>query len=227
MQKVAPSEPARIVVLGGGVAGRTAAAEFVKRGAKSVTIVQANAFVQQNTITTYFLTRPALFEATANTKKGVVADIERFTVKGATYVVGTVVDIQHNALVFKGEAQGTLGFDVLVMAVGIHYPLIAAAFGQTLAERVAAVKVFNTKIKVAKSILVGGGGPVALEMVGELRRLNPGCLITVVVSGDRPLGWAGEAANQVRQWLRFAFPTCFLCLLSLPAFSACFLCLLD
>lgn len=185
----------RFVIIGGGMAGQAIAKELLKQAVTSVTIVQANSFTEVPFLMPYMLTRPELFESTANTKKGFVHSIERVSIPNVKYVVGTVAGVEGNSLVFEG--QGKLEFDFLILAVGIHFPALSATFGEDLATRVAFAKTFTVRVTAAKSILVGGGGPVALEVISECRRLNLEAKMTLVTSGDRLMGWTGQAAAKV------------------------------
>ena len=67
--------------------------------------------------------------------------------------------------------------------------------------RVAFVKAFPNKVSAAKSIMVGGAGPVAMEVACELRRLNATAKIVMVTSGERLLGWEGTAHQKVTERL--------------------------
>lgn len=186
----------RCVIIGGGFAGQETARQFVKQGAKSVTIVQGNSFSEQPITMPYFITRPNLYESTAHTAKGAVAALDYLSIAGVNYVVGTVVDVNEHSLVFDDERK--LTFDILVIAVGIHYPVLTARLGEDLATRTEFVHAFPAKVAAATRILVGGGGPVAMEMASECRRLNPGAVVTVVTSASHVMdSWKGRAQAAV------------------------------
>jgi len=91
-----------------------------------------------------------------------------------------------------------IAFNALVVACGVHYPSITANAGDTFAERSLFVRDFNEKIKAAKNILIGGAGPVGVEVASELRRINPNCIIQLVTSGNNALpSWSGSPAAAV------------------------------
>jgi len=186
----APAEKT-CVIIGGGMCGQNVATALVKNDV-SVIIVQANDFTEQPVLQPWFLTRPELYADKAHTKKGSVANLETVGIEGVRYVVGTVVGLSDdkNQITFADGRK--LDYGVLVVAAGNHYPALMAKPSETFDERLAFVKAFPGKVRAAKSILVGGAGPVALEVASELRRVNPDCKIQLVTSGTHALRtWTG------------------------------------
>jgi len=191
-----------VVVIGGGTAGIMTAKQLVKNGLHgSVTIVQAQPFMEGQIGMPYFITRPALYETSINAKNSWIMELEHVAVDGVNYAVGTVTAVEDSHVVL-GDG-GKLPYDALVIAVGVDYPMISASLGEDLAARKGSIKAFNAKVVAAKSILIGGGGPVALEMVGELRRLNADAKLSMVMSGSKPLEhWNGQGSAEVLGQLR-------------------------
>ena len=151
------------------------------------------AFTEQPVFGAHCLTHPEEWKAKAHTPKGFVANLATVGIEGVRYVVGKVVGVEANELVFQDGKR--LPFGALVVAVGVHYPAIMAQTGETFAERQTFLESFPNKLKSAKSILIGGGGPVALEVAGTLRAANGQCKIQMVTSGDRALAqWDGTPA---------------------------------
>tara|TARA_B100000795_G_C22755058_1_gene421135 strand:- start:920 stop:1207 length:288 start_codon:yes stop_codon:yes gene_type:complete len=95
------------------------------------------------------LTHPEEWKAKAHTPKGFVANLETVGIEGVRYVVGKVVGVEANELVFQDGKR--LPFGALVVAVGVHYPAIMAQTGETFAERQAFLESFPNKLKSAKS----------------------------------------------------------------------------
>jgi NADH dehydrogenase FAD-containing subunit len=189
------------VVIGGGTSGQEVAKQLIK-ASKQVIIVQANAFTEQPILQPYHLTRPELYAAKANTKKGSVANLDTVGIEGVQYIVGTVAGLGADGKSIQFDDGRTLEFGALVIAVGIHYPAIMANPGEDFATRLAFVEAFPGKVRAANQILVGGTGPVALEVAAELRRLNATCKIQMVTSGDRALqSWTGTPASVLAQRL--------------------------
>jgi len=171
------------------------AKEMVKVGVP-VIIVQANPFTEQPILQPYFLTRPELYESKADTPKGSVANLETVGIDGVSYVVGTVIGLGKDGTSIDLDNGRTLKFGALVIAVGNHYPAIMAETGQDFSSRLAFVKSFPQKVLAANKIVLGGAGPVALEMACELRRLNKDCTIQMVTSGNSALqSWTGTPAS--------------------------------
>ena len=186
----APAEKT-CVIIGGGTCGQNVATVLVKHDI-AVTIVQANDFTEQPTLQPWFLTRPEMYAGKAHTKKGSVANLDTVGIEGVRYVVGTVVELSDTKKQIVFADGRKLDFSVLVIAAGIHYPALMAKPSETFDERLAFVKAFPDKVRAAKSILVGGAGPVALEVASELRRVNPDCKIQLVTSGTHALHtWTG------------------------------------
>ncbi|CAN0140021.1 unnamed protein product, partial [Ectocarpus fasciculatus] len=55
---------------------------------------------------------------------------------------------------------------------------------ETVAEQTAVFKQANATLKAAKSILVLGGGPIGIEMAGEIMEEMPGKSVTLVTSKE-------------------------------------------
>jgi NADH dehydrogenase FAD-containing subunit len=184
----------QVVIIGGGLAGMSVARALAKAKVVTITIVQATEYVEQPILMPYFLTRPELYESTSNTKKGAVATIDYLSIPGVQYAIGTVTAVEANEVVL--ESGEKLPFDYLVVATGNAQPAIQAELGQDWASRLAFVKEFPNKIKAARSIIVGGGGPTAVEMACELRRVNADAKIYMVTSQEKAMAmWEGTASS--------------------------------
>ena len=107
------------------------------------------AFTEQPVFGAHCLTHPEEWKAKAHTPKGFVANLETVGIEGVRYVVGKVVGVEANELVFQDGKR--LPFGALVVAVGVHYPAIMAQTGETFAERQAFLESFPNKLKSAKS----------------------------------------------------------------------------
>lgn len=151
------------------------------------------AFTEQPVFGPLFLTKPDDWKTKAHTKKGFVANLDTVGIEGIRYVVGEVVEVEENELVFKDGRR--LLFGALIIAAGFHQPAIMARNGETFAERQEFLQAFPAKLKSAKSVLIGGAGPVAIEVAGTLRAANASCKIQLVTSGERALAsWNGKPA---------------------------------
>jgi hypothetical protein len=65
-------------------------------------------------------------------------------------------------------------------------PLICPALGATLQERKDEVQKAGSAIRSAGSVVIGGGGPVALDLVGNIRAAFPDKKLTLVCRGLLP-----------------------------------------
>lgn len=192
-----------VVIIGGGVSGQDVAKKVLKLSNTRVTIVQCNEFTEFPVFAPYHISRPDFFVERANTPLGAIKSLEHLAIDDVEYVVGTVSGLSEDKkqIVFKDGRS--LSFDALVVASGIHYPILAAEPGETYEQRVEFVKGFSSTVVAAKSILLGGTGPVGLEVVMELRRLNPNAKIQMVTSAKQVLGWDGAAAKHLQDRLDF------------------------
>jgi len=192
----------RIVIIGGGISGQSCAKKLLAANTSvSITIVQSNEFTEFPPFAPYHVSRPELFKERANTPLGAIYKLENLTIKGITYLIGTVTSLaaDKKGLVFADGRK--LPFDVLVVASGVHYPVISAEAGETYSSRLAFVDALPAKVAAAKSILLGGTGPVGLEMVMELRRINSDCKIQMVTTAEKLMGWDGAAAQHLNDRL--------------------------
>ena len=177
------------VIIGGGHAGQSTARELLKLKVPTI-IVQSNAYTENPQMSPYHLIRPQLWKETAHTPKGNVANLETVGIEGVTYVVGTVAQIDNNELVLEDGRR--LAFGTLVVAVGHHYPALMANTGEDFNTRFQFLEKFQRQLAAARSIVIGGGGPVAIEVAGTLRSANSTCKIQLVTSGPRALAsWTG------------------------------------
>lgn len=177
------------------MAGMKTAKALLKETGVGVTIVQAQDYVEQPILMPYFLSHPELYSQKANSASGAVASLPHLSIKGVRYALGTATAVKDGQLVLNDGAT-TLPFDVLVIATGTHYPAICAEPGQDFQSRKAFIETFATKVRAAKSILIGGGGPVAVEMAATLREISPSVNISMAFAQAAPMSsWTGEAGD--------------------------------
>jgi NADH dehydrogenase FAD-containing subunit len=199
---VAPNS--RVVIIGAGSAANFVATKILKsKCGASVTIVSANTYYEDPVISTYLLQRPELHAARADKQIGSVVDVDRISAKGATYVFGVVTSIDAKDKTVAIEGAPPVPFDTLVVCVGVKYPVIIGEPGQSKEARMAFVQSWAPKVKAAKSILLGGGGPVSCDVAGELRAINPTAKIQMVCpSGKAMSAWSGTARSKTDAYLK-------------------------
>lgn len=94
----------------------------------------------------------------------------------------------------SGATEQVVG-KVTVLATGSRYanPLMRATSG-TREERLDFYRRFGERIDQARRILIVGGGPIGVELAGEITSRHPGTKLTQVESGRRLLGGSTGAA---------------------------------
>ncbi|KAL9548220.1 hypothetical protein MBANPS3_005782 [Mucor bainieri] len=82
------------------------------------------------------------------------------------------------------EFGDRIAFDYLILATGTHYPSPAKASALTYEATHANLKTLRGDIKSAKSVVIVGGGPVGIELAGEIREVYADKKITIVHDKD-------------------------------------------
>ena len=97
----------------------------------------------------------------------------------------TGVDADGRTVTFTDANGATVSvpFDLLVIATGISYGAPARAIGATVEAAKASIVAQRAAVAAASRILIVGGGPVGVELAGELASLK-GKAITLVHSGS-------------------------------------------
>lgn len=150
----------KVVVIGGGLSGMMVAKKLQDKA--KVTIVMAESWVEWQIAGTYSLTRPDEFSKAA-------APLRPSMLKQVTYAVGLVTKLEDGrVLLADGEI---LEFDYCVLCVGFAMPVVKPALGASFASRSEEVKRFGAAIRAAKSVAILGGGPVGVELAGDVREV--------------------------------------------------------
>jgi NADH dehydrogenase FAD-containing subunit len=119
-------------------------------------------------------------------------------------------EILKQARVVQSAAESVSGSEVIT-AAGDHVPFdfLVLATGTTFSgprtkdERVKEYEAEADKLKAANSVLIVGGGPVAVELAGEIAIDFPEKKVTIVHSGDRLIQFLGNKASQkTLKWLQ-------------------------
>ncbi|MEX3950678.1 NAD(P)/FAD-dependent oxidoreductase [Paraburkholderia sp. EG287B] len=89
----------------------------------------------------------------------------------------------------KDGHMSTLSSDVSVLSTGSRFsnPLMRSEQG-TLEERKTFYRRFHARLQRAQSVLIVGGGPIGIEVAGELSEAFPDKRVTVLEAGPRILG---------------------------------------
>lgn len=171
-----------IVIVGGGVAGLITAKRLVGKG-HNVTVITSTPYFEWPIAGSYVLARPESYV------KNVSGETDHF-VKGAKTVVGLAVGLEGSKVLLKeGEA---VPFDVLIVATGFKASVFLPKPGMPYQERQKEVQQIGSCIKTASTVLIGGGGTLAVEFAGDVREVNPNAKIILVCKGAKPLNYLDE-----------------------------------
>jgi NADH dehydrogenase FAD-containing subunit len=180
------AERKRIVVVGGGVAGSTVAKSFDSEA--DVTLIDPK---------DYFEIPYAALRCTVEPKfaqRSIVKHTEYL--KKAKLVQSSAQSVSDSAVV--AASGDRIPYDFLVVCTGSTYTGPA-----TKAERIKEFEADYEKVKAADSILIIGGGPVGVELAGEIVVDFPTKKVTLIQSGDRLIDFLGpKASEKTLKWLQ-------------------------
>lgn len=101
------------------------------------------------------------------------------------------VDYESRTVTYSPEidSTSTVQYDYLILATGSTYPSPIKPTSDVISreEIIEQLTSFAQRIKDSKSILVIGGGPVGIEMVGELKTYYPNKRVMLIHNGDELL----------------------------------------
>jgi apoptosis-inducing factor 2 len=106
--------------------------------------------------------------------------------KGIKVIQGEVILVEAKQVVLKDGR--VLDFEYLVLATGSDYPFPAHALADGVAEATQAYQTLFERTRRAEQILIAGGGPVGLELAGEISSVYPDKSIVLVHSGQQLIG---------------------------------------
>jgi len=159
-----------VVIIGGGLSAKHTAETLVKKAKNdlTITIIQANRFVEWPLAMTYCLVKPELHG------KALATNCDQFQVPGVTYKYGVVESVDETAKNIKILGSDDLvPYDALVVATGFAVPLVYPRLGVSVEDRMAEVQRVGDAISQGSCIVVAGGGPIGLELVGNVRAVYP------------------------------------------------------
>ncbi len=163
----------RIVIVGGGLAGHRIA--FALQHEARVTLIDPKEFFEIPMAVPRLLVQPGRAEEALLPYSQFLAGVE--------LVRDRVQSVQPG---FVRVASGTsIPYDVLVLATGSSYPTdtLKASIGG-VPERISHFGRLAEQVKAARRILIVGGGPVGVEIAGEILQDLPGKHVVMVQSGE-------------------------------------------
>ncbi|KAJ2846431.1 hypothetical protein J3B02_004411, partial [Coemansia erecta] len=111
------------------------------------------------------------------------------------FIQASVVSVTKNSVVLS-DGQ-TIAFDYLVLSTGARNKVPAHYQGPTVADAQRHMSLINDNVQRAKDILIVGGGPVGVEIAGEIAFAFKGKNVTLVHSAERllPLNFKPGLSN--------------------------------
>lgn len=110
-----------------------------------------------------------------------------FTNKSNLVIQASAIELNKKSISLDRNVPdfgNTLQFDYLILATGTRYPAPAKATALDYDGTVDHLVTLRAEIKAAKSIVIVGGGPVGIELAGEIRDVYTDSKITVVHNED-------------------------------------------
>jgi NADH dehydrogenase FAD-containing subunit len=190
----------RVLIIGGGLSSKHAAETLMKKAKKEdlqVTIVQANRFVEWPLAMPACLVKPELHD------KALATNSDKFQVPGVTYKYGVVEGIDETAKQVKLTGGGEMvPYDCLIVATGFKMPIIYPELGVTVEMRKQEVQRVGEAIKQGSCIVIAGGGPVGLELAGNVRGAYPTKRVVLLCREDVLGQWPEKQRNKVQSQLQ-------------------------
>jgi apoptosis-inducing factor 2 len=116
----------------------------------------------------------------------------------ARYIRGRLVELSRAGASVEDDDGGRrmVTADITVLATGSRFsgPFIRSSNG-SIEERKASFYRLEALLASARRILIVGGGPLGVEMAGEIVETWPGRSVTIVQSGARILAETGDSAS--------------------------------
>jgi len=176
----------RIVVIGGGVAGSTLAKSFDSDA--KVTLIDPKDYYEIPYAALRCVVEPSFAE------QSIILHSDYL--KTAKVVQSAAESVSDTEVVTVAGDRAP--FDFLVISTGSTYHGPA-----TRAERLAEYRAENKKLLAADSVLIIGGGPVGVELAGEIVVDFPTKKVTLVHSGKRLIEFLGpKASEKSLKWLQ-------------------------
>ena len=191
------AESSSVVIYGGGVAGAVLAKSLAKR--TSVTLVDPLDYFEVPMAAPRSLVDPEFAE------KSIISFAE--ALPGVRHLRARLEELLPDSKGMVSDDTGArqvVSGKVVVLATGSRYsnPLMRSVSGSS-AERRQFYRVFNERLARARKILIVGGGPIGVEVAGEITESYAGKEVYLLDSGLRVLrGTAPAAARHAEDLLR-------------------------
>lgn len=178
-----------VIIYGGGMAGALLAKALVRRF--RVTLVDPNDYFEVPMSAPRSLLRPELTDDS----------IIPFStaLPGVDFIRGRLGELRPDGGLIRlpDDREVLLQSRVSVLATGSIFSnsLLRAIDGASVAERKGFYARYRQRIAESKNILIVGGGPIGVELAGEIIEYYPQKNVTILEGGARLLAGASEAAS--------------------------------
>jgi apoptosis-inducing factor 2 len=179
----------KVVIIGGGFAGVTCAITLSKDSHFEVEVIDAKDFFEISFAQLAALTEPIE-----------IGEHSRFNYRSflkAKFTQNSVKSISSAEIAFTDNSS--IGYDILVIASGSNYksfPIGKPTEQRSLKDRNSFFKSENAKLLNAKSAVIIGGGPVGVELAGEISTKYPDKKITLIHGNSRLLDFLTDKASR-------------------------------
>lgn len=186
----------RIAILGGGVGGHLVARAL--QGDHEVLLIEPRAHLVIPIAMPRMMVEPAVGERALIPYADFLPQVE--------HIRGRAVALHPDRVIVEQDGgRSTVHADAFVLATGASYPGDEPAlFPQALDphQRIQAAIAFRVRLVAAKRVLILGGGPVGIEVAGELAEDLPDLEVTLIDPGERLLpGTPARAGRLAHDWL--------------------------
>lgn len=190
------TEHTQVLIYGGGIAGAILAKHLSRNAA--VTVVDPHDYFEVPMAAPRNLVCPQFAEQAILPFVQIMPKV-RF-IQGKLRELG-----KHSGVVQLSDGTFmTLSADVTVLATGSNFanPLMRAFDGSAV-ERKAYYRQYRDRIAASRRIVIVGGGPIGVEVAGEITESFPEKQVTIIESAERLLaGTSQEAAEHAEKILK-------------------------
>ncbi len=183
----------KILIIGGGYGGSRMAQDLSKAGFPNVTLVDRKDYFEVTYSTLRTLVQPDL---------GMRARMNYTDLMNCDFVLAEVSELRTNEAVLTDGR--VLPFDVAVVATGSSYssfPVAKSSKQMTIEGRKAEFAAAHSELNKAASVLIIGGGPVGVELAGEIADHYPQKSVTIAQGPDRLLDKLAPKASRLAEEL--------------------------
>ncbi|MEH6345736.1 MAG: FAD-dependent oxidoreductase [Bermanella sp.] len=183
-----------IIIIGGGFAGARTAQDLVKAGFSNVTLIDRKDYFEVTYATLRGIVEPNKWGKSSRRK------YQDFF--NGSFLQASVIQLTREQL--RLDTGAILNFDFVVIATGSSYPSFQigkSADALDINQRHQQFKDENKKLVKAKEVLVIGGGPVGVELAGEIADYYPEKNVTLVQKSNRLLNGFRDKTSKTSEKL--------------------------